>query len=388
LQALNSIPCVSISPSRACFYSEPIKRFGSEFSRNRALANLKDNKHKGEISAKSSKRVKDVVTWMAYAEKRQVLSDAHVQRGKGVKLCLLTLTLPSKQVHSDKLIKSQALNQFLTELREKYKVVYYTWKAEKQANGNIHFHLVIDRGIAWQDLRNAWNRIISKMGYVQAYSEKFSKMSFSDYSQYRIEQGSCDSVKSLRAYNQGLADGWASPNSIDIHRVRDVVNMSAYLSKYVGKKIERVMPDKPLEDVPALIKAYERQCLKVLAENEAARAEKSNGIEGRIWSCSQMLSRLRSYSTLDCGKFYRYFKKAVNELGLFVRVDDYSTTIMLDHRFWDSAISLKLERLLQEYASLKFNPPDKVLAHAPVKVVRPMLSQLSFYYPSSFYGFV
>ena len=66
------------------------------------------------------------------------------------KLTFITLTLPSKQIHSDNEIKSKCLNQFLIELKKNHSVSRYIWKAEKQENNNIHFHIIADKFIKWQ----------------------------------------------------------------------------------------------------------------------------------------------------------------------------------------------------------------------------------------------
>ena len=74
------------------------------------------------------------------------------------KMAFITLSLSSTQIHSDNEIKEKCLNQFLIEIRKRYRVKNYIWRAEKQKNGNIHFHVVIDKFIAWSELRDRWNQ--------------------------------------------------------------------------------------------------------------------------------------------------------------------------------------------------------------------------------------
>ena len=66
----------------------------------------------------------------------------------------VTLTLPSVQRHEDNVIKQQILKPFIEELKERYGVKYYFWKAEIQENGNIHFHLIIDHYIHYKKLHH------------------------------------------------------------------------------------------------------------------------------------------------------------------------------------------------------------------------------------------
>ena len=119
------------------------------------------------------------------------------------KLNMVTLTLSSKQIHTDNEIKNKLLNQFLVELRYKHKCQFYLWRAESQGNGNIHFHIITDKYIPWNELRNGWNRIQNKLGYVDRFNEKYKGK---------------------------------TPNSTDIHSIWKVKNLSAYLAKYCTKE--------------------------------------------------------------------------------------------------------------------------------------------------------
>lgn len=118
------------------------------------------------------------------------------------KLSFTTLTLPAWQSHSDKEIVSKCMNQLLVELRKYHNVKRYVWKAERQKNDNIHFHLITDSYLPWWELRNRWNRIVGKLGYVDRFYEKH---------------------------------GHRNCNSTDIHSLAKVSNVKAYVVKYVCK---------------------------------------------------------------------------------------------------------------------------------------------------------
>jgi len=118
------------------------------------------------------------------------------------KIAFITLTLPSMQTHSDNQLKSDCLDSFLTEIRKGYGVKNYLWRAEKQKNGNIHFHIVVDRFIPHWQIKNRWNRILERLGYVTRFAEKH---------------------------------GHNDPNSTDVHSLKHVLNALAYLMKYATK---------------------------------------------------------------------------------------------------------------------------------------------------------
>lgn len=163
-----------------------------------------------------------------------------MRNGKSIfnfRASFITLTLPSKQMHSDTFIKKSCLNQLFVELRAFYDFKNYVWKAELQKNENIHFHIITDSYIDYQALRRRWNRILEKHGYVSAYSEKMNSLSFADYHKLRNKYSECAIEKSSSAYYKGRSDNWKNPNSVDIKSVRNKKNLAAYLGKYVSKNV-------------------------------------------------------------------------------------------------------------------------------------------------------
>jgi hypothetical protein len=83
-----------------------------------------------------------------------------------------TLTLPSVQKHSDNEIKRKILNTFIINLKRKYGVVNYFWVAEPQKNGNIHFHMIIDKFIDKKELQSLWNNTTEVLGYLSEFEKK------------------------------------------------------------------------------------------------------------------------------------------------------------------------------------------------------------------------
>jgi hypothetical protein len=107
---------------------------------------------------------------------------------------------------TDDRMKSFCLNHFLTVLREKYNVSKYLWKAEAQRNGNIHFHIVIDRFIHWKVLQYVWNRVLSKTTLIDDFEKKH---------------------------------GHRNPPTIEVHSVKKVQSIRKYLTEYLAKSEDR-----------------------------------------------------------------------------------------------------------------------------------------------------
>ena len=205
-------------------------------------------------------------------------------------LCtFITLTLPSAQTHTDKELTEFALNPFLSYARKYFGVRYYIWKKELQSNGNLHFHLCVDRYIEANKLRETWNRILNRgavdgcstvfdyvdryhAAMVERYADGWNNSRMFEYckrSAY-VEQATNETVaeaekKQCRAltdsevnaiflttaqtyfnklyasYNAEIkrpeAERWRDPNSTDVKAVHSPRSVSFYVAKYIAKEI-------------------------------------------------------------------------------------------------------------------------------------------------------
>lgn len=108
------------------------------------------------------------------------------------RLIFVTLTLSGSQRHDDRWIKKNMLELFIKRMQNKFGVVNYFWKAETQANGNLHFHLIFDVYIPMTFIQSNWNDIQRAVGYLDHY--------FSIYGHYNAPS---THVRELT----GMADG-------------------------------------------------------------------------------------------------------------------------------------------------------------------------------------
>lgn len=113
----------------------------------------------------------------------------------------VTLTLTSKQIHKDAFMKRYLLNSFLIQMKAEG-ASEYLWKAERQKNGNIHFHIITDSYLSKERIRLIWLRSLKKHGY------------------------RADMVNQQRY-----------PCS-DVKGVKDEKKLSRYLTKYITKETE------------------------------------------------------------------------------------------------------------------------------------------------------
>lgn len=251
--------------------------------------------HKGCLSRKGKSNLKrSVETLLNLTDSNIMLS------GKGRdKIGFMTLTLPATQItsyhkhyinykHTDKEIKQKIFNQFMTELRQRFDFMF-VWVAEKQLNGNIHFHLLINCYIDYYLIRDIWNRCCEKLGYVSDYRREMSKLSLFDYvSKYakrdkKNEISDYEFDRLVNSYNHGCYVNWSEPNSVSIESLKSVRNVCAYIVKYMSKG--HVSDDKKSQE-------YYFELWKKYGCGEFA-VQDLQRVDGRMWQCSQDISKKR-----------------------------------------------------------------------------------------------
>lgn len=137
-----------------------------------SLSNLTRQKFNGVLSKKSRQRIVNLCdSWLGSIE---LLNNQKENEGLGKKrnMNMLTLTLPSQQIHDDREIKRKLLMPFLSKLTKENESFNYLWKAETQGNGNIHFHMLLDIYIDKDYVKALWNHVINYLGYIDRFEEK------------------------------------------------------------------------------------------------------------------------------------------------------------------------------------------------------------------------
>lgn len=145
-----------------------------------------------------------------------------------------TLTLPSTQVHTDQVITKKVLGHFLDLCRKNNFLHNYVWRAEKQKNGNIHYHIVTDSYVPKGLLYRYWLMSCERLGYVSAYHDKFANMSFQEYNRTQ-NNGSTPLTTMQGRYWKGNRNGWRKPPCFDVINCDSFSGVSKYISKYISK---------------------------------------------------------------------------------------------------------------------------------------------------------
>ena len=159
------VATASISPTSVHLYSRPLNGYNLSNRHKLNQCWLEDNSHNGKISYKANKRIEKALSWLLYMAKSKRVYDAELQKSFTFKMNFITLTLPSIQQHDDSYLNKHLLKPFIRLMRDKFGLTHYIWKAETQGNGNIHWHLTVNKFIHYKHIRHYWNILLNKLGY-------------------------------------------------------------------------------------------------------------------------------------------------------------------------------------------------------------------------------
>jgi len=210
------IPFIKITPSYICAYTQYVGTKHNVWQKNifKTLAEtttrqseIKEQKrYTGEITKSSRKKLQSACDILFALAKKKRVQIPGTDKSFEYRIGLITLTLSAPQGRiSDREIKEKLLEPFLRHFRKKG-MFNYIWKAERQKNGNLHFHILTDTFIDKDHCRNYWNKLQSKLGFIDVF-----------YSRH----------------------GHRNPNSTDTKAVKEEKGMVNYMLKYMLKEVEK-----------------------------------------------------------------------------------------------------------------------------------------------------
>jgi len=340
--------------------------------------------HIGSLSDKARRQLnRSVLTLLGLVDEKILIDGENKE-----KITFSTFTLPSSQIKTitehgieyyatDKQIKHDCFNQLLTELRTTQNITHYVWVCEKQLNGSIHFHLLLDQRVDWEYLRRRWNSLINKYGFVDRYQSKMQKLTYSQYVKLRTKDYKKEITKEdfeaiKKAWDFGQRTNWTQPNSTDIEPLHNVDNVGAYISKYMSKGYSHTSDE-------------QKEYISKLAGNIEINNETAKNfyqIDGRIWQCSQTVSKARK-CIVEAEDYFieeiNYLTDSIKNLKVFV--EDRYTTVL--HKFIN--IYTHCYNIYQHYANhLKAHSYDSIrdiicstYDYSPCHLLSPILGETS-----------
>jgi hypothetical protein len=230
----------------------------------------------GLMTSHARKRLKRAIQLIVATAQPKKAMNFKLNQEFTFKLNFITLTLPGPQGNiTDKEIKSKVLDVWIKAARRRFKLGSYIWRAERQKNGNLHFHLVTDVYIPYDQLRDTWNNRLNALGFIDRFEQKH---------------------------------GHRHPNSTDVHAIKKVRNLAAYFTKYMAKG-ERCAED--LYRVPYARQIWhEKLLLKPGVQYKRVHTREESRIDGKLWDCSVNLKQKHNCEMLIEGQAAEVLTKA------------------------------------------------------------------------------
>lgn len=308
------VPSYSLTPHRLSLFSRRSRQQENDIvarpkmsrdEKNKLLANLHGGEYTKElrfhnfaISEQARKTMLLKIQWLYFMAKSRYKKSITGKEIHNFKLNFITLTLASKQLHPTAQITKECFNQFMTELRERYKIDNYVWRLEFQKNGNVHYHIVTDTYTDFHIVQKVWNRCQEKLGYVTAYEKKHALMTLNDYVNAYSNNGEVPFETLRYRYAKGRSLNWRVPNSTDVKSVSSGKKISFYISKYFSKKENKNNACNPLDN-------------------------KENSLGLRLWFCSRSLSKVDKISDFIHSKSVDFLEIVTSVKDTLCVVHDY-----------------------------------------------------------------
>lgn len=201
------IPYLSIHYRRILMYSLPAfeySRKGHNILHLNSPEKLKAYTS-GTLTKGAAKRLKNALELLVDISPNQKFTRPSDMKQFNFRLTFATFTLPSPQGEiTDTQIVKECLAPMIQVMRRRWGMKHYVWRAEKQKNGNLHFHITTNRFIPYDQMRDEWNKAVNNLGFVDRFA---------------------------------VVHGHRHPNSTDIHSVRKVRDIAAYMVKYMSKEV-------------------------------------------------------------------------------------------------------------------------------------------------------
>jgi len=292
----------------------------SSFKKKDLTKNFKGQAaYSGDISKSGQKKLRRAIETLFVITPTRRIYNRVISKMTNFKLSHLTLTLSSVQGKwTDKEINTFLLRPFLLDCKRKFNLVNYVWKAERQANGNLHYHVISDLFFDLNLVRKFWNDKQETLGFIDQFEQKFKHR---------------------------------NPPSIEITYVRNSDQLAKYVSKYISKS--KTVTRKVQQSLD--FQGCQVEITSDMSEDLIQELQNRNDgrINGRVWDCSEKLKSFKYQATsLSCKD-----ESAVNDLISSLnckRFDsDYFSVITFSDDTWLKNMPVQLRTtFIDQYQSI------------------------------------
>lgn len=330
------IDIMQIRGNSALVYTEPL--FQSMKSkcafRSRNLSDKRKGAYSGAVTAGVRKRMARAITLMCQGSKGKFIFNPVNERYQYHRLSFITLTVSDSRPVSARDAYRKLLSPFLQWLRRTQNVKTYVWKAELQKRGQIHYHITCPEFIDYRAIRATWNRLQLNGGYLKEFAEKF---------------------------------GHTDPNSTDVHEVRTIKKIDAYLIKELSKN-QDANKVQARAIVESLIKAGEIPASEKNKMIEAYAGDEAR-LNGKVWDCSDNLTG-KKYFDIELCRRHELQLLEWERQGLIKRkTGDFWETIFFDGIDPPDILDERERKNFDSYIDTICNPVDPGPAEIPIECI-------------------
>lgn len=212
--------------------------------------------YSGEMVAGTKKRLTRAIDLLVQISKITYIYNEVTSKMQRHQLSFITLTISKLNNVSQKEAFKKCFEPFMQWLRRTKKVNSYVWKAELQERGIIHYHITTPTWIPYQDIKDKWNNLQRKAGYIADYRERQMIWHKNGFQARPNMFKNWPLKKQLAAYQRGIESNWQDPNSTDVHEVRKAKDISNYLKKEFCKAIQATNEKGKIWDCSSNLKKY------------------------------------------------------------------------------------------------------------------------------------
>lgn len=219
-----------------------------------------------------------------------------------INFCTLTLSAPQGSM-SDRDVKKLMFEPWLRIMRKTFGLRSYVWRAERQFNGNIHFHVTTDTWLDLVDIRTNWNNQQDKFHFIDEYRKSNSTP-------------------------------W--PNSTDVHSTQKISNLASYMVKYMGKD-----PEQHLKEINSKAKKQGKPLINPGIHpwrSVPGQPKWNDPIKGRVWDCSRNLKTKEKVSYSFKPATFEYIRELKKHYPSVDSGDNICELILVDPKHYSRVL--------------------------------------------------
>lgn len=271
--------------------------------------------YSGQITEHSKKRLRNAINLLVDVSEWKEAPRLKSSGTFRFKLNFVTLTLPAAQGNvTDKEIRKQCLEPWLRTMRRKHSLRSYVWRAERQYNGNLHYHITTDTYLPLHDVQSVWNHQLSKFHFINEFAAKH---------------------------------GHHNPPSTEVHSVQKMDNIAGYMVKYMSKS-----PEDHLKEINAKRLKKGKVPLdptKHIFRQREGQPSWDAPIDGKVWDCSLNIKAAGRCQTEICGLVSSEINQFVERKGVRVKQMDHCSVIMPKEASMEDSLPGALGDLWRDY---------------------------------------